>query len=80
MEAPDPGKSVYQLAIALRNEGLPQVALYRVFSDQFTQLADEDPRYDALADTMDEIWYKGRLYDEALSDLRLGESRNAAGC
>ena len=55
---------------------MSQVAIYRLFTALFEKVDRVDPRYDALADTMDLIWSgswtKGNgLFDQELSEERL---------
>jgi hypothetical protein len=75
VEAPDPAAAVPELARALRDEVMPQRAMYRLFADQQERLPRDDPRYDAVVDTMDLIWgglwAKGRaLFDTELTDAK----------
>jgi hypothetical protein len=72
MTAADPSSSVLQLARTLRDEGMGQVTMYRLFSEELHRLSGDDPRYDAIADTLDLIWggpwAKGRaLFNEELT-------------
>ena len=76
MNATDPANAVLNLAQTLRAEGMGQAVMYRLFSEQHERLSGENPRYDALADTMDLIWggpwaKGGDLFDEQLTDERL---------
>lgn len=52
------------LASSLKNEGFAQLQLYELFSWFQQRLSPEDPRYDAVVDTMDLIyggpWAKGK--------------------
>ena len=53
-----------------------QVAIYRLFSEQQQELSGDDPRCDAVVDTMELIWggpwAKGHaLFDEELSSDRI---------
>lgn len=71
----DPGSAVHELAVALRAEGMTQVEMYRAFLRMLQSIPADDPRYDAVADTMDLIWGwcpKGKaLFDAPLTDERL---------
>jgi hypothetical protein len=74
--APEPASAVRELAQALRAEGMGQAAMYRLFSDQQQRLSGEDPRYEAVVDTMDLIWggpwaKGGALFDDELTSGRL---------
>ncbi len=76
MGQPNPSAAVLELARRLREEGMDQVAMFRLFSEQQRQLSGDDPRYDAIVDTMDLIWggpwAKGAtLFDEELTNDRL---------
>jgi hypothetical protein len=76
LDAPDPVRAVQELARVFRREGMEQVAMYRLFAEQQQKLSADDPRYDAVVDTMDLIWggpwAKGHaLFDEELTDARL---------
>jgi hypothetical protein len=76
LNASDPSRRAYELARALRDEGMDQVAMYRLFSEQQDALSGDDPRYDAVVDTMDLIWggawAKGRrLFEQELTEDRL---------
>lgn len=70
---------IYQLARDLRDEGVGQVALHQIFTDGLRSLDPDDALYDALTDTLDEIWgggwaKGGGLYQEELSEARLCHS------
>jgi hypothetical protein len=76
LEAGSPATAVPELARALRTEGMKQAPMYRPFSTELQRPSGDDPRYDAVADTMDLIWggpwAKGAaLFDEELTDERL---------
>ena len=64
MLAVNPADALYGLAVALRDEGMSQTDLYALFQKFQVQTSGEDPRYDAIADTMDVIcggpWARGR--------------------
>lgn len=59
LDSPEPVEQLGDLACALKAEGVGQVALYRLFSEQFVALDGDDPRCDAVADVMDRIWSGG---------------------
>ena len=76
MNADDPFTSVFSLARTLRDEGMPQLTMFRLFSEQQQRLSGDDPRYDAIVDAMDLIvsgpWAKGRgLFDLELTSDRI---------
>jgi hypothetical protein len=75
VDSSDPGSAVHELAVALRTEGMMQVEMYRAFLRILQSIPADDPRYDAVADTMDLIWGwcpKGKaLFDAPLTDERL---------
>lgn len=43
-------------ARALRNEGMGQAPMYRLFSELHQRISGADPRRDATVDLMDLIW------------------------
>jgi len=67
-----PSRAVYELARALRDEGMSQIELYRLFDDfRAAHESDADETlYDAILDTMDFIsgWCSpsSQLYDTQL--------------
>ena len=68
-----PEKEVPQLACDLRDEGKSQLDLYFLFSRYQQEMSGEDPRYDAIVDTMDIIyggpWAKGAdLFSDQLTE------------
>ena len=76
LEAADPAAAILELAGALRDEGMGQLAMYRLFAAEQVRLSEDDPRYDAVVDTMDLIgggpWAKGRaLFDAELTDAQI---------
>ena len=72
LSADDPMASVHQFALALKAEGLSQVEMYRLFSRLHQGFREDDPRADALANTMDLIWgwcsKEHALFEHVLSD------------
>jgi hypothetical protein len=61
------------LARALKAEGVDQVTIYRLFAEYQQKTDGNDPRYDAIVDTMDLIWggawaKGGALFDKELTD------------
>jgi hypothetical protein len=48
MSRPDLAGAILGLALALRAEGMGQIAMYRLFSEQQRLLPGNDPRYDAV--------------------------------
>jgi hypothetical protein len=78
LSSDDPSSAVFHLAHNLRDEGMGQVAMYRLFAEQQLRLSGNDPRYDAVVDTMDLIWggpwaRGGALFDEELTSERIRE-------
>ena len=80
LQSDSPAQAVLALARMLRDEGMPQVALYRLYLDALQRhnekASDNDTLYDALGDTMDLIWGGGwakghALFDQALTQARL---------
>ena len=64
MRSAKPAEALYELAVSLRDEGMSQAELYALFEKFQVETSGEDPRYDAIVDTMDLIssgpWAKGR--------------------
>lgn len=78
LASPDPATALHALAKALQAEGMAQVALYHLFAEFQQETDGDDPRYDAIVDTMDLIWgggwAKGRaLYDTELTSADIAE-------
>ena len=76
LQSDAPAQAVAALAHALRDEGMGQATLYRLYL-QAHQMHN-DKLYDALADTMDLIWGGGwakghALFDQALTQARLAQ-------
>ena len=74
----DPDKKVYNLACQLKDDGMPQEELYKLYVEVQQQLEqnDDDQAYDAVLDTLDCIWggpwAAGRdLFDDQLTEERL---------
>jgi hypothetical protein len=63
MRAANPAGALYDLAVTLREEGASQLDLYALYQKFQVQTSGDDPRYDAIVDTMDLIhggtWAKG---------------------
>ena len=63
MRAANPAGALYDLAVTLREEGTSQLDLYALYQKFQVQTSGDDPRYDAIVDTMDLIhggpWAKG---------------------
>lgn len=57
LEEEPPAEAVHRLAVALIDEGVSQVDLYRVFYQVIRQLDSvrDETQFDALADTLDDI-------------------------
>ena len=78
LQSGSPAQAVTALAHALRDEGMGQAALYRLYLQAHQTHNDNDMLYDALADTMDLIWGGGwakghALFDQALTQARLAQ-------
>ena len=73
MRSASPVEAPHALAVSLRDEGMPQAELYALFEKFQVETSGEDPKYDAIVDTMDLIssgpWAKGR----GLFSTELGE-------
>jgi hypothetical protein len=70
---PQPFQGLYQLAGILRDEGLAQIDVYSLFAIYQARISGDDPLYDAVVDTMDEIhggpWAKrGGLFPTVLTE------------
>ena len=73
-------EEIPRLAVLLRDEGVSQIELYVLFERFQLATSGEDPRYDAIVDTMDLIvggpWAKGGdLYREKLTEQQINEHR-----
>jgi len=56
LESNDPSESLWKLAHDLRNQGMKQIELYFLY-EHYHQLVDaDDPKYDAIVDSLDIIW------------------------
>jgi len=70
MQSPVPAKALPELAISFRDDGMSKADLYALFQKFQEETSPDDPRYDAIVDTMDLIhggpWAKGAdLYPES---------------
>lgn len=79
LAAEHPANSLLALARALKAEGFTQIALYELFVTALEAVDSHDPRYDALADTLDLIWggpwAKGReLFETEISEAALAHT------
>ena len=63
------------LAQALRDEGMTQPALYRLFQAEHARSDLDEPRLEALAETMDLIWGGGWAKGHALFEQELSQER-----
>ena len=70
-----PAQAVAALARALRDEGMPQVALYRLYQAAHVRSDLAEPQFDALADAMDLIWGGGWAKGHALFAQTLTQER-----
>jgi hypothetical protein len=78
-----PFENLRQLAIALRDEGASQIEVYFLYAHYQEKTSGDDPLYDAIVDTMDEIhggpWAKGGgFFSTTLTDeIIRAERKNA---
>lgn len=84
LDSTNPSENLYLLAVSLRDEGTTQIELYALFAHFQEATSGDDPRYDAIVDTMDLIygggWAKGRaLYDTQLQDEQIQNYRRNGG-
>ena len=63
------------LAQALRDEGMTQAALYRLYQAEHARSDLDDPHLEALAGTMDLIWGGGWAKGHALFEQELSQER-----
>jgi hypothetical protein len=82
LASPDPATALYELAKALKAEGVGQVAIYHLFAEFQRNITGDDLRADAILDTMDLIWgggwAKGRaLFETALTDADVADPGTA---
>ena len=56
LHSTDPFAELRELAISLRDEGVTQLEVYFLFERFLILTSGDDPKYDAIADTMDVIW------------------------
>lgn len=68
-----------KLAHALRDEGMSQVALYRLYQAEHARSDLDEPRLDALAETLDLIWGGGWAKGRALFEQELSQARLNSG-
>src|SRR5271170_6041420 len=75
MRSAAPAVVLFQLAASLRDEGVSQADLFVLFQKYQTETSGDDPRYDAIVDTMDLIWSGPWARGNALfpSELQLPE-------
>ncbi|HWX20396.1 MAG TPA: hypothetical protein VN578_10900 [Candidatus Binatia bacterium] len=78
-----PGPSLWDLAHALRDEGVSQIDLYFLYEHYHLLFQGDDPKADAITDAMDIIWgggwAKGRdLYPHELTSEEIAEYRASA--
>jgi hypothetical protein len=71
-----------QLAISLRDEGVTQIEVYFLFERFLIPTSADDPKYDAITETMDSIWggawAKGSdIFPTELSNEAVWASREA---
>ena len=73
LAAPRPFPRLCELACGLRDEGMAQIELFLLFESQMEKNELDELRYDAIVDTLDEIyggpWAKGGgFFSTKLSD------------
>ena len=68
-----------KLAHALRDEGMSQVALYRLYLAEHARSDLDEPRLEALAETLDLIWGGGWAKGRALFEQELSQARLNSG-
>ena len=68
-----------KLAHALRDEGMSQVALYRLYQGEHACSDLDEPRLEALAETLDLIWGGGWAKGRALFEQELSQARLNSG-
>jgi hypothetical protein len=78
-----PGEELPRLAVALRDEGVSQIELYDLFAHFQIATPGDDPKYDAIVDTMELIyggpWAKGHgLFATELTEDQIHEHRKKA--
>jgi len=78
----NPAADLYRLAVSLRDEGVTQIDVYRLFKHFQIATSGANPKYDAIVDTMDLIaggpWAKGAdLFSRPLTNEEIDESRKA---
>lgn len=83
LSSENPGEELLKLATSLRDEGVSQVEIYSLFEQFQVVTKGEDPRYDAIVDTMDLIyggpWAKGHgLFAAQLTLEQINEHRKKA--
>jgi hypothetical protein len=80
LSSENPAQELSRLAITLRDEGVSQVELYGLFEHFQIATSGDDPRYDAIVDTMELIcggpWAKGHgLFPTELTEAQINEHR-----
>lgn len=75
-----PAEELHRFAVSLRDEGVAQIEVYMLFEHFQISTSADDPKYDAIADTMELIfggpWAKGRdIFPKALTEEEIKESR-----
>ena len=75
LQSQSPAQAVAALARALRDEGMGQVALYRLYQAAHVRSDLAEPQFDALADAMDLIWGGGWAKGHALFAQTLTQER-----
>jgi len=69
----NPEQELYELAVALRDEGVPQIELYLLFEDFYLLSQTERQVTEAILDTMDLIYGGQFAAGRALYPHELGE-------
>jgi hypothetical protein len=71
LSSPDPHEALFELAVALKKEGMGQVALYHLFVEYQNRTDPDGVRNDAVLDTLDLIWSGAWAKGRALFDREL---------
>ena len=78
------GGTMLALAVLLRDEGVEQITLYRLFAEYFERTAADDPLYESLQNVLDAIWggswAKGNeLFNRVLTDAEVAAGKGGHG-
>jgi hypothetical protein len=83
LHSESPGSALWELAHALRDEGISQLDLYFLYERYHLMPWGDDPKADAITDIMDIVWgggwAKGRdLYPHELTSLEIEKHRTSS--